>query len=84
MCRCSVRHVSRQIKSYFGHSLAPKKTELRLQKARELLEGTDAKIIDVAMESGFQHVGLFTAVFKKHFRVTPSKWRTRHQMKSNR
>jgi AraC-like DNA-binding protein len=79
MCGCSVRHVSRQFRSYFGHSFVPKRTELRLQKARQLLAETDAKVIDVAFESGFQHVGLFTAAFKKHFRFTPSEWRARQR-----
>lgn len=81
LCGCSVRHVSRQFRNYFGHSLVPKKTELRLQKAQQLLGETDAKVIDVAFESGFQHVGLFTTAFKKRFRVTPSEWRRRAQTK---
>jgi AraC-like DNA-binding protein len=83
MCGCSVRHFSRLFRDYFGQSLAPKKTELRLQRAQSLLADTNAKIIDVAMDSGFQHVGLFTTVFKREFGVTPSEWRRRRQSKRN-
>lgn len=79
LCGCSVRHFSRLFRDHFGHSFVPKKTELKLLKARQLLLETDAKIIDVAFDSGFQHVGLFTTLFKKHFGATPSRYRQRHR-----
>ena len=50
-------------------------TELRLQRALQLLADADAKIINVAYESGYRHLGLFNAMFKKRFGVTPSEWR---------
>jgi AraC-like DNA-binding protein len=77
LCGCSIRHFSRLYKEFYGHSMVTKKTELRLQKAQQLLANTDNKIIDVAMESGFQHVGLFTSLFKRRFRATPSEYRRR-------
>ncbi|MSU61910.1 MAG: helix-turn-helix domain-containing protein [Pedosphaera sp.] len=49
--------------------------ELRLQKAGQLLRESDAKIDHVAMESGFRHLGLFNAMFKKRFGTTPTEWR---------
>jgi len=79
MCGCSVRHFSRLFREQFGHSLVPKQVELRLQKAQQLLAETDAKIIDVALQSGYQHVGLFVATFKRHFGLTPSEWRKRQR-----
>ncbi len=77
VCGCSVRHFSRLFRGHFGQSFVPKRIELCLQKAKQLLEETDAKIIDVALDCGFQHVGLFGAVFKRHFGLTPSAWRKR-------
>jgi hemolysin activation/secretion protein len=50
-------------------------TELRLQRARQLLADADAKIINVAYNSGYRHLGLFNAMFKKRFGLTPSEWR---------
>ena len=76
-CRCSVRHFSRLFRKHYGTSFVPKRIELSLQKAKQLLEETDAKIIDVAMESGFNHVGFFTSRFKQRFGCTPSVWRKR-------
>ena len=76
-CGCSVRHFSRLFRDHFGHSIIPARTELCLHKAKQLLEESDAKIIDVAMDSGFNHVGLFSSRFKKRFGYTPSEWRKR-------
>ncbi|MEI6085701.1 MAG: helix-turn-helix transcriptional regulator [Verrucomicrobiota bacterium] len=76
-CGCGVRHFSRLFRSYFGRSFVPKRIELCLHKARQMLEESDAKIIDVALASGFNHVGLFSSRFKKRYGATPSEWRKR-------
>lgn len=76
-CGCGVRHFSRLFRSHFGRSLVTKRIELCLHKAKQLLEESDAKIIDVAMDSGFNHVGMFTSRFKRRFGCTPSEWRRR-------
>jgi hemolysin activation/secretion protein len=82
-CHCSVRHFSRLFRKYFGTPLRSRQTELRLQKARQLLSDTDSKIINVALESGYRHLGLFNATFKKYLGMTPSQWR-RHSLQKTR
>ncbi len=72
---CSERHFSRLFREEFGVSLRARQIELRLQRARQLLTGSNAKIISVAYESGYRHLGLFNSMFKKRFGVTPSEWR---------
>jgi len=72
---CSERHFSRLFREEFHVSLRARQTELRLQRARQLLAESDAKIINVAYESGYRHLGLFNAMFKRRFGVTPSQWR---------
>ena len=72
---CSERHFSRLFREQFGVPLRSRQTELRLQHARQLLVDVNAKIINVAYESGYRHLGLFNAMFKKRFGVTPSEWR---------
>ncbi len=72
---CSERHFSRLFRAEFGVPLRKRQTELRLQRARQLLADANAKIINVAYESGYRHLGLFNAMFKKRFGVTPSEWR---------
>ena len=75
--RCSPRHVSRLFKELVGVSFREKQAELRLTQASELLATTDSKVVDVAMESGYQSTSLFSAMFKQHFGTSPAKWRER-------
>jgi AraC-like DNA-binding protein len=79
VCACSARHFNRLFRHRFGVSMRTKQVELRLQKAQRLLRESDGKVIDVALESGYHHLGLFNAAFKKKFGVTPSKWRQRYR-----
>ncbi len=73
--QCSPRHLSRVFQEVFGKSMRAKTTELRLLKARNLLLNSDAKVINIALESGYRHLGLFNTLFKKRFGVTPTKCR---------
>ena len=72
---CSERHFSRLFREEFGVTLRARQTELRLIRARQLLEDGNAKIINVAYESGYRHLGLFNAMFKRRFGMTPGAWR---------
>lgn len=74
---CTPRHGSRVFNDVVGMSFRKKQSEVRLQRAQELLATTQRKVIDVAMESGFQSVSLFNLLFKRRFGLTPSKWRER-------
>ncbi len=72
---CTQRHFSRVFREVVGMSFRDKHTELRLQRALELLAGTRIKVVDVAMESGFPSLSLFNLMFKRRFGITPGKWR---------
>lgn len=50
-------------------------TELRLQKAVELLTETDDKTYVIAAKVGYQEQNYFSYVFKKRFGVSPTKFR---------
>jgi AraC-like DNA-binding protein len=77
LCGCSPRHFNRLFRKYFGASARARQTELRLLKARQLLCDTEAKIVQVAMDSGYRNLSLFNSLFKKRFGMTPSGWRRR-------
>ena len=79
---CSERHFSRLFREEFGVPFRARQIELRLLHARQLLTNSDAKIINVAYDSGYQHLGLFNVMFKKRFGMTPSKWRQQNLRKS--
>ena len=79
---CSERHFSRLFRAEFGVPLRTRQIELRLQRAQHLLANSSAKIINVAYDSGYRHLGLFNAMFKKRFGVTPSEWRQQNAPKT--
>ena len=75
MCGCSVRHFRRMFREHFKTSIRARQTELRLEKARQLLLMTEDKMAVVAREAGYHHLGFFNLMFKKKFGMTPSEWR---------
>ncbi len=75
--RCSPRHLSRLFTEVVGVSFREKQTELRLTRACELLATTNAKVVDVAQDSGYDSTSLFNAMFKQRFGTSPAKWRER-------
>ena len=81
LCGCSLRHFSRLFRQHFNVSIRSKQTELRLLKARQLLSESDAKIINVALDSGYRHLGLFNSMFKKYLGMTPTEWRAKNSKK---
>ena len=78
ICGCSVRHFGRLFRRHFGIPFRRKRTELRLALACKLLLESAAKILSVAMESGYHSLGLFNGMFKRAFGTTPSQWRRQH------
>lgn len=47
----------------------------RVMKAAALLKNTDRKLLDIAMEVGFNNFSYFIGRFRQHMRTTPSKYR---------
>lgn len=72
---CSRRHLNRIFHQHFGLSVGALRMEMRLLKAVSLLRNPDSKIITLAEQCGFNHLGLFNACFKRRFGVSPGQWR---------
>ena len=72
---CSRRHLNRLFHQYFGFSVAALRMEMRLLKAISLLRDRDAKVINVAEQCGFNHLGLFNTCFRRRFGTSPGQWR---------
>lgn len=70
--------------SYFCHYFKSKLninfsqylTQIRLTKAKELLELSNDKVYQVASQLGYQDVKYFNRVFKKEFGLTPEEYRS--------
>jgi AraC-like DNA-binding protein len=80
MMSCSPRHLNRLFHEELGASFLEKRTELRLAKACELLATSDAKVVQVALDSGYQSSSIFSLLFKRRYGVSPGQWR-RQQIK---
>jgi signal transduction histidine kinase/DNA-binding response OmpR family regulator len=69
----SERHLLRRVKSLTGMSVKQYVQEVRLQKARHLLENRVYNTIsEVAYESGFNTPKYFSRVYEKHFGKRPA------------
>ena len=69
----SERHLQRRVKSLTGLSVKQYVQEVRLQKARHLLENKIYNTIsEVAYASGFNTPKYFSKVYEKHFGIRPA------------
>lgn len=65
----------RRLKSITGNSPAYYIKNLRLERAKELLETKDVTISEVAFQTGFNSPSNFTKVFTEKYGITPSQFR---------
>ena len=72
---CSKRHLNRLFHQHFGLCVAEMRMEMRLLKAASLLRDPDTKVINVAEQCEFNHLGLFNTCFKRRFGASPGHWR---------
>lgn len=72
---CSRRHLSRLLRTRFNVSFSGLKMEVRLLRALDFLKDPEAKVITVALECGFNHLGFFNTCFRRRFGTSPSGWR---------
>ena len=71
----SREHLSRKFKQEFGQTITDYVTEVRVNKAKELLSKSTYKIYEVAYLVGYQDEKYFSKVFKKMVNVTPNEFR---------
>lgn len=58
-----------------GKTILEYNTEMRLQKAAELLKDKKNKVREVSIAVGYENVSYFGVVFQKKFGVTPNEYR---------
>ena len=72
---CSTRHLRRVFTAEYHVSPIQYVQTCRLLLAKNLLVSTNLSILEVALASGFGSQRRFNDVFKKHYRLSPSKLR---------
>lgn len=74
-CNLSKVHFSRVFKTVTGSSPVQFFLELRVARAKELLDYTDRTMQEIAEACGFPDQNYFTRTFKKHTGMTPTQYR---------
>lgn len=72
---CSKSTLTNTFKKSYDISIIEYLNQLRLEKAKQLLENSSQSIKGIAMECGFSDQNYFTKVFLKYFSKTPSEYR---------
>jgi iron complex transport system substrate-binding protein len=71
----SAKNLSKVFKKETGYSLIDYVIQVRINNAKELLEGTDATIQEIAESVGYSDRLYFTRVFKKYAGITPGSYK---------
>ena len=69
-------HINRTVKKHYDMTLSEIINRVRITYAARQLMLTDAPITSIAFDSGFENLGYFYTVFKKHFKTSPGRYRT--------
>lgn len=74
----SPSHFSRIFKAQMGKGFSEMLTQMRIDRAAQMLVHTDRPIILIALDTGFNDQSYFTKVFRKATGLTPAQYRRRH------
>ncbi len=74
----SPSYFSAVFKAETGESATHFLARYRLERARELLEGTNTRIADIGARVGFSSASYFVTVFRGAYGMSPSQYREQH------
>ncbi len=80
----SPKYLSRIFRQSTGKSFSQYKLEVRIEKARELLNTTGYNVNQVAEKLGYENVESFIRLFKKMVKCTPVEYRKKTQRKKKK
>lgn len=71
----NVKYLSRAFKNFTGRNFSDYLFEIRINKAKKLLEDTKFTVHDIAISVGYGDPQYFHRIFKKHYGITPNEYR---------
>lgn len=75
-------YLSRQFQKDCGFSIPEYISRLRMAEAGKQLLSTNDRISEVALSLGYSNLSYFSALFKKHFTMTPEQYRREKRIES--
>lgn len=81
-CSTSPRTLLRRFQKALGVSPVQYAQQLRVDRAKALLESSTLSLEDITGRCGYADVSTFSAVFKRWAQVTPREYRTRFGLRS--
>ena len=77
----SPAYLSVIFKKEMGQNITDRITELRIEKAKDLLTFSNLPVKDISQTLGYSNQFYFSAIFKKHLGMSPSAYREENQQK---
>lgn len=71
----SPNYLRRKFKEATGQTILEYLTEVRLNKAAELLKTSTLKVKEISVRVGYENISYFTQLFSKEFGVTPNEYK---------
>ncbi|MFD2613602.1 AraC family transcriptional regulator [Paenibacillus gansuensis] len=71
----SPRHLGRVFKAITGQTVVEYLTEIRLNRAKQLLESSDDSLEQIAQECGIANGSYLSTLFKKYYGISPNQHR---------
>ena len=71
----SSQYMRKLFRTHTGQGISEYVTNMKLEKAMQLLQETDLSMQDITLEIGLSDVSGFTKLFKKRLGITPSQYR---------
>jgi len=81
LCNISPSYFSKLFKREIKENFASYVNKVKIEKAKELLQNSDAPVINISIDLGFEDCGYFIKVFKKIENVTPAIYRKKLTLK---
>lgn len=72
----SSAYLTKIFRSVYGYSIYEYVLKLRMERAKELLENPDIKILDISERLGYADNHYFSKAFKKYYHISPSQYRS--------